>query len=318
MKVFLSWSGAQSQAIAKQLSDWLPTVLQSAKPFMSAENVEKGERWSLDIAVELQDTQFGIICLTQDNIAAPWILFEAGALSKSIERSRVSPLLFNLSPSDLASSPLLQFQSTTFEKFDVLKLLSSVNLAAPEPERIAKEVLTRAFERAWSELETSISTIIQAADDDPKSKKSGKPKLSQAAQVELMEELLLNTRAILNAISRQESVGERRLAEVATLVAEKERLLQALASKEIQALALKETGALASDSHPVWRDFASVLSELGSSAGYNALPPEKIAEHIGTLRHIYDYLLEQLTERPPSNTTERVSLRRRELWRPNS
>lgn len=79
---------------------------------MSAENIDKGDRWSIDISKQLEETHFGIICMTPNNLGAPWILFEAGALSKSIEKARVSPLLFGVGPSDFTSSPLLQFQLT--------------------------------------------------------------------------------------------------------------------------------------------------------------------------------------------------------------
>ena len=112
--VFLSWSGDSSKGAAQVLRAWLPTVIQSVRPYMSAEDIDKGERWSLDIAKQLEETNFGVICMTPENINAPWVLFEAGALSKSMERSRVSPLLFGLSPSDFSKSPLLQFQLTIF------------------------------------------------------------------------------------------------------------------------------------------------------------------------------------------------------------
>ena len=105
--VFLSWSGNSSKSAAQVLRAWLPTVVQNIRPYMSAEDIDKGERWSIDITRQLEETNFGIICMTLENIAAPWVLFEAGALSKSIERSRVSPLLFGLNPSDFTKSPLL-------------------------------------------------------------------------------------------------------------------------------------------------------------------------------------------------------------------
>ena len=157
MKVFLSWSGEWSKAAATTLHEWLPTVIQTVRPYMSAENIDKGERWSLDVSKQLAETHFGVICMAPDNLESPWVLFEAGALSKSIDKGRVSPLLFGLGPSDLTNSPLLQFQATVFKKDDFGKLLHSMNAAAPEAERLSQDVLVKSFNRAWNELETEVS-----------------------------------------------------------------------------------------------------------------------------------------------------------------
>lgn len=93
MKVFISWSGDVSRRAAMALKDWLPNVIQTVDPFVSSENIQKGARWFTDVGAELEAAKFGIICLTPDNLTAPWLLFEAGALSKSLSQSRVSPLL---------------------------------------------------------------------------------------------------------------------------------------------------------------------------------------------------------------------------------
>jgi hypothetical protein len=110
MKLFLSWSGARSQAIAEALREWLPKVIQAVKPWMSAIDIDRGARWSSDIAVELSDTSFGILCITPENLNAPWIHFEAGALSKTLEKSLVCPYLLELEPTDL-KGPLVQFNA---------------------------------------------------------------------------------------------------------------------------------------------------------------------------------------------------------------
>jgi hypothetical protein len=68
------------------LRDWLPSVIQSLEPYVSSEDIDKGTRWSSDIAKELDNSAYGILCVTQDNLAAPWINFEAGALSKSVDK----------------------------------------------------------------------------------------------------------------------------------------------------------------------------------------------------------------------------------------
>ncbi len=111
-RVFLSWSGEASHAVALALYEWLPVILQSVKPFMSSEDLRKGGRWNKDLAQELEQTNFGIACLTPDNLEAPWILFESGALSKFVAESNVMPFLVRVKPSDLPK-PLTQFNAVT-------------------------------------------------------------------------------------------------------------------------------------------------------------------------------------------------------------
>jgi len=74
---------------------------------MSAEDIGKGARWSALLAGELAQAKIGILCLTRDNLAAPWMLFEAGALSKTLERTFVCPYLLGLRPADLGG-PLVR------------------------------------------------------------------------------------------------------------------------------------------------------------------------------------------------------------------
>ena len=88
MKVFICWSGSVSRRIAKSIHDWLPNIIQNVEPFMSTEDIEKGARWLSTVHTELQDCHFGMICLTPENLGSQWIHFEAGALSKFIDRSR--------------------------------------------------------------------------------------------------------------------------------------------------------------------------------------------------------------------------------------
>lgn len=68
MKVFISWSGDLSKRIAIALKEWIPNVLQSAEPYVSSEDIDKGSRWSTDIAKELADSTYGILCVTSASI----------------------------------------------------------------------------------------------------------------------------------------------------------------------------------------------------------------------------------------------------------
>src|SRR5579872_262980 len=164
MKVFLSWSGKLSHKVALTFKDWLPEVIQSIDAFVSSEDIDKGARWSADMAEELEKSRFGIICVTKENVAKPWINFEAGALSRSIEKgtvlpfsSAVSPFLFDLKASDL-EGPLTQFQYVVNERTDVFKMIDSIN-SKVDAKPLSAEKLEKAFERCWPDLESELAVI---------------------------------------------------------------------------------------------------------------------------------------------------------------
>jgi hypothetical protein len=113
MKVFISWSGPESQKMAESLRSWLKYVIQTIDPFVSSLDIAKGDRGLRVIAGQLEETSFGILCVTRENSLAPWINFEAGALSKAVgEDTRVIPCLLDLPVSDL-TGPLAQFQAVS-------------------------------------------------------------------------------------------------------------------------------------------------------------------------------------------------------------
>lgn len=158
MEVFISWSGEKSRKAAEALRSWLPNVIQVLKPYFTPRDIDKGQRWSQDIAGKLSDSLFGIILVTKDNIDAPWILFEAGALSKNIGASHVCPLLLDLKPTDL-TGPLLQFQASVFEKDDVRKLVGSVNSSIKD-NPLPDSTLDNVFEKWWPDLDKDINNIL--------------------------------------------------------------------------------------------------------------------------------------------------------------
>ena len=92
----------------------MSNVIQRVEPWLS-EAIEKGARWGAEIARALQETHYGILCMTPENLTAPWILFEAGALSKNVEYGRVCAYLLDVSLVDLPR-PLGQFQHASLAK----------------------------------------------------------------------------------------------------------------------------------------------------------------------------------------------------------
>jgi len=166
MKVFLSWSGERSKQLALCLKNWLPKVIQSLEPWMSAEDIRAGGRWLLEIGTQLEETSFGVVCLTPENLKEPWILFEAGALGKMLRTASVCPYLLGVEPSTI-TGPLAQFQAKRTSKDETLSLLESMNTnsSSGEPQRqLSDTVLREAFEKWWPDLEASIKAIPNRAD----------------------------------------------------------------------------------------------------------------------------------------------------------
>ena len=156
MKVFISWSGEVSRKVALALREWLPSVLNAIDPFMSQEDIHKGMRWNLELAEELESTSFGIVCVTPENIQAPWLNYEAGALSKAVSSSLVAPFLFGLSPSDL-TGPLAVFQAVEPSYEDVLRLLTALNSVSDQS--VKEDVLRRTSEWGWPQLKKELTRL---------------------------------------------------------------------------------------------------------------------------------------------------------------
>lgn len=168
-KVFISWSGELSRKLGEALRNWLPSALQFVKPYFSPEDIEKGAKWGSEISKELEVSNIGVICLTTENTEKPWILFEAGALSKSIEKSSVCTLLFDIEPSDI-KGPLTSFQATRFIKEDFKKLVIAINNAAAEA-RLDPSVLDDVFDMWWPKLQAEVDQILKSEGKESKKQK---------------------------------------------------------------------------------------------------------------------------------------------------
>jgi hypothetical protein len=80
MKVFISWSGERSKAVAETLTELLPAILQPIECWISEESLEKGKPWFEQLRTELDKILFGIFCVTPENEKSPWMQWEAGVL----------------------------------------------------------------------------------------------------------------------------------------------------------------------------------------------------------------------------------------------
>lgn len=186
MELFISWSGTKSKKIAEVIREWIPCVIQVVKPYYTPNDIDKGQRWGAEISKKLESSKVGIIVLTPANLNAPWLMFEAGALSKSFENSSVCPLLFGVSPADI-KGPLLQFQCSTFGETEVFKLLTSINNNLNE-NKLEEKTLSSTFTVFWPQLKERIDAIVSEPEDS-------EVKPTSRSDREILEEILKLSRA---------------------------------------------------------------------------------------------------------------------------
>lgn len=201
MKVFISWSGELSRQLANEFSDWIPTVLQTVETYFTPKDIDKGSRWFPDISKELEKSDYGILCVTKENLKSPWMIFEAGALSKQIEESRVCPILFDIRTSDLPPV-LAQFQAVTkFEKEEMKSLMKTLN-KLNEKTKLEPKPFEMTFETFWPKLEPKVEEILQDYEYEDKTSEN------KRSFEDMIEEILDLTRSIARELIKEEEVME--------------------------------------------------------------------------------------------------------------
>jgi hypothetical protein len=157
-RIFVSWSGDRSRTVALGLKSLVQDVFgDSVDVFISA-HMDPGVVWVQQLGKELEGSDFGILCLTEDNIQSPWLLFEAGAIAKNFGAARVVPYLLD----DTAlMSPLNQFQHVRANYEGTLRLVESID--ALREKSLPADRLRRAFDRWWPDLKQTIEDLPEVA-----------------------------------------------------------------------------------------------------------------------------------------------------------
>jgi len=154
MKIFLSWSGDESKRTAKLLKSWLLLIFPTLDVWVSSEDISAGERWAKELFDRLENTEFGILCITKENSASPWLLYEAGALSKSIDSGRIVPFVTGIEFSQLPG-PLTHFQAVHSDEAGARKLIQAISAVLPNNHR-SDSAIDKLFELLWPELKTNL------------------------------------------------------------------------------------------------------------------------------------------------------------------
>ncbi|ADW68995.1 toll/interleukin-1 receptor domain-containing protein [Granulicella tundricola] len=212
MRVFLSWSGPKSRAVAELLKKYLPSLNNTVDPWLSSKEISTGARWSSEIAANLEAANIGVICVTAENQNEPWILFEAGAVSKLTTVGRAMVLRIGMKATDI-TGPLSQFQSVGTERDDIWKLVVDINGAAAG-NAVPESTISLTFNAIWPTLQGELDQVTkQASADAP-----------ERSQDEIMQELLTLAR-------RQEQSSQLLLNQI---VAVSERTIVTLESRALE------------------------------------------------------------------------------------
>ena len=184
VRVFISWSGHLSQSIARALRAWLPPVVQHVEPWMSDEEIKSGTRWNDEVAKALDQTDFGIVCVTASNQHKPWLMFEAGALAKRLDVGRVVPLCVDLAPAEV-TGPLEAFQGQRLDEGGMRRLVQDMMFLRDKPP--AQAQIDQLFRAVWPSLESQVSEAKQQPPG---------PQSAQRTTEEMLEELVERVRRI--------------------------------------------------------------------------------------------------------------------------
>jgi hypothetical protein len=165
MRIFTSWSGERSKAAALGLKSLLQDLFEDAVQVFVSDHISPGEAWAKRLGTELEESEFGILCLTQENFQAPWLLFEAGAIAKKFGTSRIVPYLIDQLPSASERSPLAQFQHVRADHEGTHRLVETINSIRENPKPMDR--LERSFAKWWPDLEQTLNVLQGSIQNQP-------------------------------------------------------------------------------------------------------------------------------------------------------
>ncbi len=265
MKVFISWSGKRSEAVAELLNSWIKCVLQAARPWLSTQDIGRGSQWLNEINEQLKDTSVGIICLTQENRESPWVHFEAGALAKGLSANRVCTFLIDLEPSDV-KQPLAQLNHTLPQQASVWKLVKSLNdcLGA---NCLSESVLREVFDTYWSKFDEAFAGIVA---DVP----GVTPKVERPSD-DILKEILENSRSVEKRLRRLEDKPDSGIVDRAIGRMRKELAIE---SPDKTELAIIDAQKIAKTGAGVDQVFELLHCEYGLGRSFSKALAEKIVD----------------------------------------
>lgn len=111
---------------------------------MSSNDIGSGDAWQDRIFDQLASVDFGVLCVTPENLTSPWLLFEAGALAirqRAGELRGACPLLVELPLREIPDThPLRRFQMREANSGGIERLVRDITGRADGDEILLRAV----------------------------------------------------------------------------------------------------------------------------------------------------------------------------------
>ena len=135
--------------------------------------------------------------MTPENQNSPWLLFEAGALTKHIKGRACGLLLAGLNPASMVG-PLAQFQHRIFIEKEFKSLLRDLNGKQSKP--LQDQMLEDIFQKWWPDVEKEVKNAIKIPANTPN-------KTVKRDSQDVLEEILLKVRSVEQSVEELRRTG---------------------------------------------------------------------------------------------------------------
>jgi hypothetical protein len=197
--VFIGWSGALSSRAAQLLKWYIDITFGDHTAFVSSQDIRSGQMWFDVVRTALASSQFAVLCLTKDNLSAPWLHFESGAISAAPlvaksgtpEKPRVCSICIDFNDMSLVRTPLSFFQNRLFNRTELFDLMSDINQALPTQR--SQKNLDHLLNTHWEDVEKGVREAQShplAAEETHSAADTGGVASEIATRLETIEALL--------------------------------------------------------------------------------------------------------------------------------
>ncbi len=175
--VFFSWSGDRSKKVAEEFRELFKGVFDPIIDcFLSTRDIAPGAR-SIQILFEkLEKCNYGICFIDSENARAPWIQFEAGALSKMVADSQVMVLLLDNNTESLQGTPLFEFQHKLFNKEHIQSIFEEIIELFEQ--LASKDSYMKRFENGWNVFYENSNSILSNVQNEMDTQNTEKDELN--------------------------------------------------------------------------------------------------------------------------------------------